>query len=897
MSNQLHDQIVREIRKRVGNGEGNQVLQALHTCNANSLDDVDEADYPRLLDLLQQKGPPEAPPVPEDVLPETPNDPMNHLSPEEGIPEPDTASDGMDNTPPSPVPVPDSPQEPPQRTFPILCFKNRREKKGIQENVGMTAFINEFQKADIADITLHDYLQRPEAERAMYKDHGMYLMGKSTDGTRKSESITSRSGITLDLDRAPKDIDKRLQALPFFAIYHPTFKSTPEAPRIRVNIPFKRDVTVMEFNVIVPEVGKLIGEEYVDRTSYKPTQAMYFPVVPKDSTYWCKHTSEPLLDPDLYLNSSGTSPNAPSPTPQTGQMNAKDKSGWIGAYNSAYPPKDLLNGPLADRYEPTSDPNRYHYRGADSSAGLVVYDDGYVCSFHASDPAHGSRLCSFDLARIHLFGHLDQGLPANTPINKFPSQKAMLEYAKKDPKVQQAYQAQNTANIGWMKKLKKGRKGEILSSLENASIILLHDPLLSSIRYDLFSGRYEADHLPWNRHTKQWTKLDWSNLRCYMEKAYGFFGGIETAFYAVIPSQKYYHSVQDYILAQVWDGKKRIDTLLIDYLGAEDNAYVRAVTSKPLIALVGRMFRSSVKFDYMPVICGPQGIGKSTLLSKLAIRPEWFTDSVSISDMQDVKKAGEKIQGKLIVEISELQGMQSAKVENVKGFLSSIQDNYRQAYDTNAVDHPRTCIFWGTTNNSEGYLRDITGNRRFWPINVTGNGTKSVWDLDEATIGQIYAEAKVRFDQGEELYLSGEIAKTAERMQSEAMERSPSEEFVMQYLDTPLPEGWQDMTPEERRIYLANPEGGTVMRDRVSVAEIYCECLSNADKPPVPRRIGNEIRSVLRIHSDEWELHTSKNGKPSAQERKPYGKQIVYYRIHKNERESGGESHEEKSSK
>ena len=95
--------------------------------------------------------------------------------------------------------------------------------------------------------------------------------------------------------------------------------------------------------------------------------------------------------------------------------------------------------------------------------------------------------------------------------------------------------------------MKKGRKGEILSSLENASIILLHDPLLSSIRYDLFSGRYEADHLPWNRHTTQWTKLDWSNLRCYMEKAYGFFGGIETAFYAVIPSQKYYHSVQDYI--------------------------------------------------------------------------------------------------------------------------------------------------------------------------------------------------------------------------------------------------------------------------------------------------------------------------------------------------------------
>ena len=111
MSNQLHDQIVRKIRERVDNGEGNQVLQALHACNANSLDGVDEADYPRLLDLLQQKGSPDAPPVPEDVLPETPNDQMNHLSPEEDIPGPDITPDGTDNPPPSPVPVPDSPQE------------------------------------------------------------------------------------------------------------------------------------------------------------------------------------------------------------------------------------------------------------------------------------------------------------------------------------------------------------------------------------------------------------------------------------------------------------------------------------------------------------------------------------------------------------------------------------------------------------------------------------------------------------------------------------------------------------------------------------------------------------------------------------------------------------------
>lgn len=915
MDDKQYTQITEIIQKMLKKGEQAEILQLFAKFNATNLEQIDEKDYPYLLDdlrkldsIVNRNGDDHAAEsaaeigdiaekieeaVLEETIPIDPNgsddDTLHDVPLEQPVPD-DSDNKSTDELPPPVQPLQEAAETagdiPVQSTrdFFVLILKNRKEAKGEQKKVSENAIHNELQNPVRLDITRQEWDKLPPDEQADYKDGGLYLLAKSKDGRRTSKSLEALSGLVLDLDKAPDDILYRLKKLPFRVICHTTFKSKSGALRVRIIILFLRDVTPEEYVRLAHIIAKEIGEEYVDPSSYRPTQAMYFPVVPKDGEFWCKRTEGPLLNPDDYLGKAEGGDISNPSKPENGDDPGK-KAGIIGAYNTVHPIKALLDNELSGIYEPTNDPMRYHYRGADSTAGVIVSSNGYIRSFHASDPAYGHRLCPFDLYRIHKFRHLDKGVPQETPINELPSQKAMIAFAKKDPAVQKEYQKRQQSLNTWKAKLKRDKMGNIVPCLANLNLILLNDPELSSIRYNLFSRQYEADHLPWRRLTTYWSEGDRNNLFCYLEKNYGFYSGCKIAFGASIPTHRSYHPIRDFINEQVWDGKERLETLLIDYLGAEDSLYTRAVTCKVMVAMVARIFSDvPVKFDYMPIICGPQGIGKSTLLSKLAIRSEWFTDSVSVADMRDVKKVGEKIQKKLIVEISELQGMPTTELESIKAFLSSSCDTFRKAYATDAEDCPRQCIIWGTTNSTNGYLRDTTGNRRFWPINVSGHGTKHSWDLDEATVGQILAEAKYRLDQGEELYLSGDLAKAAETMQRDAMEKDDREGLVMQYLNTLLPENWEEMTVAERQNYIANPIDGLVVRDRVSVIEISCECFCRDPKAKLSRKEGDAIRAIMQAHSDEWALHTDRNGKPSAQMRKPYGKQRVYYRVLKKDK-------------
>ena len=152
----------------------------------------------------------------------------------------------------------------------------------------------------------------------------------------------------------------------------------------------------------------------------------------------------------------------------------------------------------------------------------------------------------------------------------------------------------------------------------------------------------------------------------------------------------------------------------------------------------------------MIVLNGDQGIGKSTLIAKLG--GEWYSDSLNLSDMND-KTAAEKLQGYWIMEIGELAGMRKADLDKVKAFISRQDDKYRASFGRRVTPHPRQCVFFGTTNSQNGYLRDITGNRRYWNVKVPGNGKYKPWDMDEDTVKQIWAEVMVYAKAGEKLYL------------------------------------------------------------------------------------------------------------------------------------------------
>ena len=202
-----------------------------------------------------------------------------------------------------------------------------------------------------------------------------------------------------------------------------------------------------------------------------------------------------------------------------------------------------------------------------------------------------------------------------------------------------------------------------------------------------------------------------------------------------------HHPVRDHLDALRWDGVPRIGRWLATYGGAKDTAYTRAVGELVLVAAVRRVRRPGEKFDEMLVLESPQGTNKSTALKVLATRDAWFTDDMPLN--ADTKRVIEALSGKWIVEAGELKGLKKGGVDHLKSFLSRTHDKARMSYDRLEREVPRQCIIIGTTNDSR-YLRDTTGNRRFWPVAVTG------FDLDalRRDRDQLWAEAAAREAEG-----------------------------------------------------------------------------------------------------------------------------------------------------
>lgn len=405
----------------------------------------------------------------------------------------------------------------------------------------------------------------------------------------------------------------------------------------------------------------------------------------------------------------------------------------------------------------------------------------------------------------------------------------------------------------WTEKLDDDGKGRIRNSLQNLLIILENDEKLKGNAYNQQSDRIEVKgDAPWKRpkNCPYWRDADSAQLVIYIDKNYATFSRhyYELAL-AKVADDRSFHPIGDYLTSiPDWDGVHRVDTLLIDYLGAEDNSYVRAVTRKTLCAAVWRIFNPGCKFDSMLVLDGPQGIGKSSLISKLG--GPWFSDSLSLNDTKD-KTAAEKLQGYWIIEIGELAGMRKTEVETLRSFLSRQNDIYRAAFGRRTIPHPRQCIFIGTTNAEEGYLRDTTGNRRFWPVRVPGSAAKHPWELTDRDVEQIWAEALV-LSREEKLFLEDDVLVYAVAQQREALESDEREGIVKQYLEMPLPKGWDNLSVYDRQCYfngVVTPGNrlcgtGTKPRTTVSNMEIWCECFGK-DRADLTAAEGNKIKAIL----------------------------------------------------
>lgn len=717
--------------------------------------------------------------------------------------------------------------------------------------------------------TVEEYRKLKKGAQDNIKDVGGFVGGQLREGRRKNGMVLCRSMLTLDMDYGEPGIWDEIDLLhDFRCCVYSTHKHTPEHPRLRMIIPLARDITEEEYPAVARMVAKEIGIDLFDDTTYEACRLMYWPSTSANGEFFYKTKNGPLLDPDAYLakyadwHDASTWPVSSRQSEAvrrsiTQQADPLEKPGIVGAFCRAYTIEEAIETFLSDVYEPSSMNERYDYIPADSAAGVVVYDGKFAYSHHATDPVCGKLLNAFDLVRLHKFRELDENVGLDTPPGKLPSFKAMGDFALADDKVKAVFAEERIAQASaefsdedWQNGLELDKSGHVKNTLHNLTLILENDPNLKGVVFNqLLDGMEIKGEVPWKHPSKFWRDADDAQLISYVDTHYGTFSARNYDIAVTkVADDRAYHPIREFIESlPEWDKIPRVDTLLVDYLGAADTAYVRAVTRKTLCAAISRVLRPGCKFDSMLVLNGPQGVGKSTLIAKLA--GEWFSDSLNLGDTKD-KTAAEKLQGYWILEIGELAGLKKAEVETLRSFLSRQNDIYRAAFGKRATPHLRQCVFFGTTNAESGYLRDTTGNRRFWPVKTPGNGKKQSWNLTHEEILQIWAEALVYVRQGEKLYLSAEMDALAKDEQREAMESDEREGLVREYLDTLLPERWTEMDLFERRNFLSGSdfgglqEKGTVRRTSVSNMEIWCECFGK-ERANLRRTDSNELTGIL----------------------------------------------------
>ena len=717
--------------------------------------------------------------------------------------------------------------------------------------------------------TVEEYRKLKKGAQDNIKDVGGFVGGQLREGRRKNGMVLCRSMLTLDMDYGEPGIWDEIDLLhDFRCCVYSTHKHTPEHPRLRMIIPLARDITEEEYPAVARMVAKEIGIDLFDDTTYEACRLMYWPSTSANGEFFYKTKEGPLLDPDAYLakyadwHDASTWPVSSRQSEAvrrsiTQQADPLEKPGIVGAFCRAYTIEEAIETFLSDVYEPSSMNGRYDYIPADSAAGVVVYDGKFAYSHHATDPVCGKLLNAFDLVRLHKFRELDENVGLDTPPGKLPSFKAMSDLALGDDKVKTVFAEERIAQASaefsdedWQNGLELDKSGHVKNTLHNLTLILENDPNLKGVVFNqLLDGMEIKGEVPWKHPSKFWRDADDAQLISYVDTHYGTFSARNYDIAVTkVADDRAYHPIREFIESlPEWDKVPRVDTLLMDYLGAGDTAYVRAVTRKTLCAAISRVLRPGCKFDSMLVLNGPQGVGKSTLIAKLA--GEWFSDSLNLGDTKD-KTAAEKLQGYWILEIGELAGLKKAEVETLRSFLSRQNDIYRAAFGKRATPHLRQCVFFGTTNAESGYLRDTTGNRRFWPVKTPGSGKKQSWNLTHEEILQIWAEALVYVRQGEKLYLSPEMDALAKDEQREAMESDEREGLVREYLDTLLPERWAEMDLFERRNFLSGSdfgglqEKGTVRRTSVSNMEIWCECFGK-ERANLRRTDSNELTGIL----------------------------------------------------
>nr|DAF52887.1 MAG TPA: replicative DNA helicase [Caudovirales sp. ctGAB12] len=771
-------------------------------------------------------------------------------------------------------------------TIIIATGKSRSARSWTSKKMTWSELVSKLAEPTVTNETAAEYTKMSKADQGRKKDVGGFVGGYIPgNGRRIRGAVKERYLITLDADNPGEDfivdLDMELGGMEY--VLYSTHSHTADNPRYRVIIPVDRPMTPDEYQAVSRRIADSIGIEFFDPSTHQAERLMYWPSHPKDVEYVYQHSEGSLVSVDTYLSTyRDWRDTSLWPTSEREsqirldaakkQGNPLEKKGLIGAFCRCYSITESIHKFLPEVYEPTAVEDRYTYVAGSSVGGLVIYDnDTFAYSNHATDPISGKLVNAFDLVRIHLFGDKD---PADeTSVTKLPSYKDMIDFVNEDGAAPILLDKERMADMefeditdddeDFLSKLKRDKNGTPESDVYNCLVVLKQDPALKGkIRLDEFAHRLVViDDLPWRGkdETPYWTDTDDACLRNYFATKYLIKGKgiIDDALQEVTQDNKF-HPVREYLRGLTWDGECRLDTLFIDYIGAEDTEYIRAVTRKWMCGAVARVMDPGVKFDTAIVLYGSQGLGKSLILERLGRK--WFNNS--LVDIK-TKDALEQIQGSWIVELAELAPTYKNDNEIVKAFISRTSDRFRSPYGRRTEEYPRQCVFAGSTNNLM-FLKDRTGNRRFWPI--TGDKdrkTKNSWDLSKDEIDQLCAEAYHYWSEGEPLVLEGALEEEALRIQLSHTEGGELVGLIEEYLEMELPEDWESKDIYDRREYIRNYGDddycGSVQRERVCALEIWCEVMEG-DRKNLQNAKAREIIDILQSIKG-WSPYSKSVGK------------------------------------
>lgn len=748
--------------------------------------------------------------------------------------------------------------------------------------------------------TMRDFDRLDRTARANLKDVGGYMAGELSGARRLKSAVLSRSMITLDVDYAdslfPVEFETRFPGVA--AVIYNTRSDREKSRRFRVVIPFAEEVQdSAQYEAAARKMAELLGIDLFDPTTFQAERMMYWQSLSSDQPKVFEvFEGEPISAEyllSLYGNNeewrdirnwafkSDQEKETRAIVSKAMAQNPREKAGLVGAFCRAYPVPAAIEKYLSDVYEIAPGNDRYTYKAGHSVGGMIVFDDLFCFSYHSTDPiADGHAYNAYDLVRVHKFGHLGKE-DSTKEMNKLicSDKECVKDMVTPDADLDDfddygdAVKSDNTEEVTdlvWDLD-GKGNKQVTVNNFVNA---FKSDPLLNGLlAYDMLKETIVFTRPSFTAKGSKKGDLvndtDISIIKGRIERMHGIYNDAKlNDAIEQVSSDNAFHPIKLYLESLTWDGVPRIDSFLVDYMGAEDNAYTREAFRKMLLAAVTRIYEPGRKFDTALVFYSEQGVGKSTLIQRLS--KGWFNDSLT---NLSGKESYEAIQFAWLVELAELSALRKSDVEAVKNFISKREDTYRGAYARRVKTHKRQCVFFGSTNDDE-FLKDATGNRRFFPVEVKRTRkTRLIFEPEfDAIVDQLWAEAMEGYMLGEALTLSDEAEAIAGGTREEFTERTPIQGLIEEYLDRLFPADYEDRFLAQRLDFLNGDLGeeGTETKNSFSLIELWTEALGRRkDEYTVvkARELSNAVKALKG-----W-----KRDKQARQ--KIYGPQVIYRRV------------------